>query len=211
MYYYNSVVQIILHDVMTNILMMFFFSRIANVSYRRVLYTFSAILIGFTGVILGDLIQSLFLIVFVGYRLCTQKRFYSIETIAFIFTLSCDMLLANLSSYFGNLFFSYPGWPSMIVTIMINIGLYLLLLSGYQYLKDNIIGFQKNYLSDRGLLKAVTNFSLVIFLALQLIQLTADVWDVAVALQWALILSAFFSLLRPSSLCFTSFVAIKTS
>lgn len=136
--------------------------------------------------------ESLMLIVFALYRICLRKKWYSFEMLVFIFVLCCDMLLANLSTFLVHLIFEHTSWTSMILTIIINASLYLVLMLSFLLVSDKLNNFRNSNLKDQRLLKVVINFALVIFLSLQLIQFVADVFNIAVAFQWLIILFTSF-------------------
>lgn len=195
--YIYSVNQIIFSDIITNILMMLFFSRLVNTRYCKIRYTIFAIFIGLIGWFFVDIAESVTLLVFSIYYVYQRKCWYSFETLAFIFVLCCDTLLANLSTFLVHLIFEQTSWASMFLTIAINACLYLVLMLSVPFVSDKLTNFKTSNLNDQRLLKIVINFALVIFLSLQLIQFVADIFDIAVVFQWLLIL-------------FTSFFIIAT-
>ena len=159
--YIYSVNQIIFSDIITNILMMLFFSRLVNTKYCKIRYTIFAIFIGLIGWFFVDIAESVTLLVFSIYYVYQRKCWYSFETLAFIFVLCCDTLLANLSTFLVHLIFEQTSWASMFLTIAINACLYLVLMLSVPFVSDKLTNFKTSNLNDQRLLKIVINFCLL--------------------------------------------------
>lgn len=191
MYLYNAL-QIFLYNSITSVLMMLLYSYLVQKKYYKILFVSFAIVIGISEIYFGDLVQLLMLLVFGIYRFCLRKKWDSFETLAFIFVLCWDMLLADLSTFAIHFVFTKMSWVSMTLTIVINVSLYLVTFGAFSVTHAKINAFKNRNLMDKRLLKVVIDFSLIIFLGLQFVQFTAEVLDIAVVFQWLVILFIIF-------------------
>ncbi|MFC6169022.1 sensor histidine kinase [Loigolactobacillus jiayinensis] len=190
--YMVSTAQFIVSDLVVNFWLIVLYRRMTQQKQRLLMTLILAFAGAWIGLFMVDAVDAVFLLIFGLYRLVRKCKWYSFHTLVFIFILAVDMLLANCSTYLGNLFFAKPTWPSEILTAVINSLLYLALLLGYPLVEPTIQRFKKTMMQPQ-LLKVVINFALIVFLTFQFVQMTADVLDIAVFLQWLLIIfMAFF-------------------
>nr|SFZ87619.1 histidine protein kinase; sensor protein [Loigolactobacillus rennini] len=190
---YNvGILEVFLYDSITNILMLLFYSFLVQQKYRKLAYTVFSLLMAIVGIYIGDLIQLLFLAFFLSYQLIRQFKLASLKTLAFIFVLCCDMLLANLATLTANILSKQLPLTQGTLAIVINPFFYLIVILAYFQIKEKVIYFEQHNLSDPRLLKIVINFALIIFLSLQIIQFVADILSIAVVFQWLIIIVTFF-------------------
>lgn len=192
--YTATMMQIMVSDTVSNFLLLILYSRIVKQKPRLFLFFILAVIGARVGVFMGDLIQSFFLLVFGLYRCIRRRKWTSFNTLVFIFILSSYMVLADCSTFIGHLIFKELtlSWPNVVLMTAISALFYLVLIVGYPLTEARITTFKSTNLVQPALLKIVINFALTIFLALQFIQFTADVLDIAVFFQWLLILFATF-------------------
>ncbi|TLQ04272.1 GHKL domain-containing protein [Pediococcus stilesii] len=183
--------QALLYEIVVNSMMIILYRKVTNDLDWKV-FAFFVVIMSCVGPFLGDTVQLVMLFIFIVLRRHWFKEVHSFNTLAFVILLCIDMLLADASTFLTSAIFPATSWNSMIITIIINVVLYLILIKIVSSQKKRI-DFLKVIFEEENLLKVTINFSIVIFLSLQIIHFVADVLEISVVIQWLIILViAFF-------------------